>query len=99
MSNIKKDNLTDLVSDVSEPKSDELNPSEANQPNASQAKPQQGLDDYQVVTPDGEVVDLNITVSTPLVQKTKQGTTVKKIFGATDEKGHQYVLIVDTVSS
>lgn len=99
MSNIKKDNLTDLVSDVSEPQPADSNPSEANKPNAPQPKPPQGLDDYQVVTPDGEVVDLNITVSKPLVQKTKQGTTIKKIFGATDEKGHQYVLIVDTVSS
>ncbi len=83
---VKKDNLTDLVSDLTQPK-----------PNVNQApqiKPPSGLNDYQVITPDGVVIDLTLTVTPTMLQKVGGNTNIKKILEAKDKKGNQYILIV-----
>ena len=96
MQKVKKDNLTDLVGDITKPQeASPAKPSEGKEPNP-QPKP---LDDYQVTTPDGEVIDMDITLLKPMVQKTNRGIFVKKIQGGKDKKGNQYVLIVDEVAS
>ncbi|HRN69954.1 MAG TPA: hypothetical protein PLS49_02105 [Candidatus Woesebacteria bacterium] len=85
----KKDNLTDVMDIVSQPESTESTP--------PQIKPPKGLNDYQVYTPDGEIIDLTLTVLPPTVQKNKKGHTTKKIMAAVDKKGNQYILIIDSV--
>lgn len=95
MQKIKKDNLTDLVGEVTKPQEAISKPNEATPP----PKPPEGLNDYQVYTPDGEVIDLDISLTPPMVLKTKEGKRIKKILGATDAKGNQYVLIVDEIAS
>jgi hypothetical protein len=75
---VKKDNLTDLISDLTKPV--ETKPSD-NKPVVEQPK---DLDDYQVVTPDGETITLNMTT-------VEKGESIKKILASKDGK---YILIV-----
>jgi len=82
MAKVKKDNLTDLVGEVTEPK--EATPAKPD----TNPKPQQGLDDYQVTTPDGEVIDLALLT----VDKSKDIN--QTLMRGTDQKGNHYILIV-----
>ncbi len=82
MDKVKKDNLTDLIGDVTKPQ--ESTPPE---PDAN-PKPQLGLDDYQVTTPDGEVIDL------ALLTVDKSQNINQTLMRGTDQKGNHYILIV-----
>ncbi len=91
MKKVKKDNLTDLISDLTEPKASS-SPSEPQKP---VIKPPKGLNDYQVITPDGEVIDLTFNMLNSTIQKSQTNTFVQKIIGATDKKGTSYILIIN----
>jgi hypothetical protein len=91
MHNAKKDNLTDLVDDLTKPQ--EVTPPKPSEdkPNRQQ-KPNDSLDDYQVTTPDGEVIDLTL-------QKTSKSGEIKQILSGVDKKGRQYILVVQDKAS
>ena len=82
MDKVKKDNLTDLISDLTKPV--EAKPSSSNEATRPIAKPSKDLDDYQVVTPDGETITLNMTT-------TQKGSNIKKILASKDGK---YILVI-----
>lgn len=88
MQRIKKDNLTDLVGEVTKPQEASTEPDEA----TPQPKPQGGLSDYQVTTPDGEVVDLAL-------QKFGKSGDIKQILSGIDKMGNQYILVVQRKTS
>lgn len=75
---IKKDNLTDLISDLTKPV--ETKPSD----NKPVVEPPKDLDDYQVVTPDGETITLNMTTM-------QKDLNIKKILASKDGK---YILVI-----
>lgn len=77
-SKVKKDNLTDLISDLTKPV--ETKPSD----NKPVVEPPKDLDDYQVVTPDGETITLNMT-------KVEKGKNIKMILASKDGK---YILVI-----
>lgn len=85
---IKKDNLTDIVDIVSQPE-----PTETTTP---QIKPPKGLNDYQVYTPDGEIIDLTIDVVPPEFIKKEKGK-IMKVVGSKDKKGNFYTLVISKV--
>jgi hypothetical protein len=78
---IKKDNLTDLISDLTKPVV--AIPNKPSEKNPITETPKD-LTDYQVVTPDGETITLNMTT----IQK---DTNIKKILASKDGK---YILII-----
>lgn len=84
MQKVKKDNLTDLVGDVTKPQ-------EASPANPA-TQPQGGLNDYQVTTPDGEVVDLAL-------QKASKSGEIKQILSGVDKNDNQYILVVQRKTS
>lgn len=92
MQKVKKDNLTDLVDEVTKPQ--EASPAKPNDGNTQQPqpKPQGGLDDYQVTTPDGEVIDLAL-------QKADKDGNIKQILSGVDKNGNQYILVVQRKTS
>ncbi len=75
---VKKDNLTDLISDLTKPV--ETKPSESK----PVVEPPKDLDDYQVVTPDGETITLNMTTI-------EKGSNIRKILASKDGK---YILVI-----
>ena len=87
MQNVKKDNLTDLVDQITKPQ--EASPAQPNEENSPQpqTKPQGGLNDYQVTTPDGTVIDLAL-------QTSDKSGNIKQILSGVDKKGNQYILVV-----
>lgn len=78
---VKKDNLTDLISDLTKPVATKPNSSESPKPIV---EPPKDLGDYQVLTPDGDTVTLSMTT-------TQKGRNIKKILASKDGK---YILIV-----
>jgi len=50
------------------------------------------LNDYQVTTPDGEVVDLAL-------QKASKSGVIKQILSGVDKNGNQYILVVQRKTS
>lgn len=90
MQKIKKDNLTDLVDEVTKPQ--ETSPAKPNEGNTPQTQPQGGLDDYQVTTPDGEVIDLAL-------QTSDKSGSIKQILSGVDKNGNQYILVVQRKTS
>ena len=91
MQNVTKDNLTDLVDDAIRPQEAKPKPNEDNKP-SSQPKQPKDLDDYQVTTPDGEVIGLTL-------QKADKSSMIKKVLSGTSKNGDQYILVVDKNSS
>jgi len=92
MQKVKKDNLTDLVGEVTKPpEATPTHPSEGSNPQP-QPKPQGGLNDYQVTTPDGEVIDLALQTAD------KRGN-IKQILSGVDKNGNQYILVVQRKTS
>ena len=89
MQKVKKDNLTDLVGDITKPQ--EASPAKPNEGNNTnpQSKP---LDDYQVTTPDGEVIDLEL-------QTADKSGNIKQILNGVDKNGNQYILVVQRKTS
>lgn len=83
MQKIKKDNLTDLVGEVTKPQ--ETNPT-------PQPEQSDDLDDYQVRTPDGDVIDLTL-------QSADKSGDIKQILSGIDKKGNQYILVVQRKTS
>lgn len=92
MQNVKKDNLTDLVDQITKPQ--EASPAQSNEGSSPQPqpKPQGGLNDYQVTTPDGEVVDLAL-------QAANKDGNIKQVLSGVDKKGNQYILVVQRKTS
>lgn len=88
MQKIKKDNLTDLVDDVIKPQEASPKPNEGNPP----PKPSEGLNDYQVRTPDGEVIDLAL-------KKSNESGNIKQIRSGVDKEGNQYILVIQRKTS
>lgn len=92
MQNVKKDNLTDLVDQITKPQeATPAQPSEGSNPQP-QPQPQGGLNDYQVTTPDGEVIDLAL-------QATDKDENIKQILSGVDINGNQYILVVQRKTS
>lgn len=87
MQKVKKDNLTDLVGDITKPQ--EASPAN---PATSQPQPQGGLNDYQVTTPDGEVIDLAL-------QTADKSRNTMQILSGVDKNGNQYILVVQRKTS
>ena len=88
MQKVKKDNLTDLVGDVTKPQEVSPKPNEGTAPPI----PPEGLNDYQVYTPDGEVVDLAL-------QTADKDGNIKQILSGVDKNGNQYILVVQRKTS
>lgn len=84
MQKIKKDNLTDLIDDVTKPQEASPKPNEGN----PQSQPSEGLDDYQVTTPDGEIIDLALL-------KSIESGNIKQIRSGVDKEGNQYILVIE----
>lgn len=82
---ITKDNMTDLVDLLLPKPTDDKTP---------QITPPQGLNDYQVYTPNGEIIDLTLIKEPTILEKAERGTSLKKILDAKDKKGNQYILVV-----
>lgn len=89
-SKVKKDNLTDLISDLTKPVEAKPNSSDSQKPIV---EPPKDMTDYQVVTPEGEVITLN-KVQTPTVQKFELGSNIEKLLVSKDKKGRRYIVIV-----
>jgi len=86
MNKVKKDNLTDLVSDLM---------SEVDSNEKPENEQSQGLSDYQVLTPSGEIVDLAFTGTDVSIKKSGDETSVRKLLvGETGKDGLMYVLLV-----
>lgn len=90
MQKVKKDNLTDLVGDIAQPQ--EASPAKPNEGNTPTPQPQGGLNDYQVTTSDGEVIDLALQTAE------KSGNTMQILSGV-DKNGNQYILVVQRKTS
>lgn len=90
MQKIKKDNLTDLVDEVTKPQ--ETSAGKPNEGNTPKHQSQSGLDDYQVTTPDGEVIDLAL-------QTADKSGSIKQILSGVDKNGNQYILVVQRKTS
>ena len=88
MTKVKKDNLTDLVSELDKPK--ESKPVESKPKPQAKPKPSE----YQVLTPEGEVVNLNETQGVDRIIKSEKGTSIEKILVSKKPKGKKYILIV-----
>lgn len=91
MQKVKKDNLTDLVDEITKPQEATPKPSEDNG-STPPPKPSDGLDDYQVTTPDGEVIDLAL-------QTADKDGNIKQILSGVDKNGNQYILVVQRKTS
>lgn len=87
---VKKDNLTDLISDLTKPVEAKPSSSDSQKPIV---EPPKDMTDYQVVTPDGEVITLN-KVQVATIQKSKLSSNIEKILVSKDKKGKQYIVIV-----
>lgn len=90
-SKIRKDNLTDLISDLTKPVEAKPSNSDSKQPIA---EPPKDMTDYQVVTPDGEVITLNKIPALTAIQKSITGSNIEKILVSKDKKGTQYIVLV-----
>jgi len=82
---VKKDSLTDLISDLTKPVEAKPNSSDNQKPIV---EPPKDMTDYQVVTPDGETITLNMDTIQKSVYK---GSNIRKILSS--KKG-RYILII-----
>lgn len=83
MVKVNKDNLTDLIDDVSKPSEEDTD-----KPSSKPLEqPSEGLDDYQVTTPDGEVIDLTL-------HKIEKDNNIQKVLSGKSKNGNQYILVV-----
>jgi len=92
MTRIKKDNLTDLVSELDKPQ--ENKPVGPKQKPQAKPKPKPEPSEYQVLTPEGEVVNLNESPSFSKIIKTEKGTNIEKILVAIKPSGKKYILVI-----
>ncbi len=81
---VRKDDLSDLISDLTKPVEAKPNSSDSKKPII---EPPKDIDDYQVVTPDGETITLNMTT----LSKSKYGSNIKKILVSKDGN---YILVI-----
>lgn len=80
-SKVKKDNLTDLIFDLTKPVESKPSSSSEKKPII---EPPKDMTDYQVVTPDGETITLNMTTI-------EKGSNIRKILASKDGK---YILVI-----